>query len=432
MATSEFGKIERKDAIILLVLALGSGILFTFNSLHTMLRIIIVAVLLYHAVSNPFLCLANYIITQRYISELFTANISVSLMGVVCLSFIISNFGMIRRLRMGLALLIGIPLILISTLSGIQSSVTTGILMALILVLIVSVINYASRVSRGDVAIVAYAYFCSALSVGLYFLISAMTNTNILKYGRLNFFGDIKPITFAAFIPLLLLICSKMEGKRCFENINSKLLDYALIAIYSVVIILTAARGMIFAGIIAISIEVIFTRRKTRAIWKILPVGLFLIAFILATTDSSTFRVWRIFDFSSSEFDNLNGRTRIWSEYFRMYGGSNIIKQLFGFGPGNGGRLISSGYYTHSTFLDFLISYGIIGFLMMIYYEIKALIRLIKSKDLVLLVVMVFSIIAEATHGSSANFALFTLQAFLMLCVFSLSNNVVETGGQLG
>ena len=423
MAASEFGKIERKDAIILLILALGSGGLFTYNSLHPILQIIIVAFLLVHAVKNPFLCLADFIITQRYISELYTSYISVALMGLVCISFIISNFRMFRRMRMGLAVLIGIPLIAISTFVGVQASMTTGLLMALILILVVVVINRSSKVSRDDVALLAYAYFCSALSVGFYFLISIVTNTNVFKYGRLNFLGDIKPVAFSAFIPLLLLICTKIEGKRCFENISAPLLDYTLMAIYSGIIILTAARGMIFAGLIAIGIEMLFTKRKMRAIWKVIPIALFGIALVIMTMDSNTLRVWRIFDFGSTDFDDMNGRTGIWMEYLQLYGRSNLIRKIIGFGPGHGGRLIPSGYYTHSAFLDFLISYGLIGFLTMFYYEIKGMLKLIRNKDLVLIVVMFFSIIAEATHGSSANFALFILQAFLMLCVFATPNN---------
>ena len=50
-------------------------------------------------------------------------------------------------------------------------------------------------------------------------------------------------------------------------------------------------------------------------------------------------------------------------------------------------------------------------------YELKAIKRVFNSKDLILFVVLIFSIVAEATHGNSANYALLSLQTFLILCV---------------
>ena len=422
MTNSEFGSINRKDAAFFIVLAIGCGILFSFSAFHTLLAIIIIGLLLYQAYKNPFNCWGTYIITQRYISQLFSSYVSVAIFGVLFLSFIIRKPSMLRKLRDGIILLIGLPLIVLSIYVGYQSNETTGLYMAIILVTIIAILNYSDIATREDLAKVAFSYCCGAVSVALYFAVSMATHTNILKYGRLSFFGDIKPIAFATFIPLFFILSSKLEGKRCFENIDSKILDAVLIAVYAAVIILTAARGMIFAGIIALGIQALFSRNQVKAIWKLIPVILFVAILIFYTMASNDLRIARIFNFQSSEFETLNGRTTAWKEYFEIFKEGNLLHKIVGFGPGDGGRLVSSGLYTHSTYLDYLISYGVIGFITMLYYEVKAGVKLMRGKDLVLLVVFLFSVIAEMTHGNSANFVLLSLHAFLILCLSSNNN----------
>lgn len=421
MVDSEFGKIEKRDAIYFIALAIGSGLLFSFNVFHPVLRILLIFVLLYQAYKDPFCCWGTYIITQRYIGLLFSTYISVAVFFILFLSFFIRNPYMIRKMRGAPILLIGLPLIIISILVGKQSNISTGVFMGIILLIILAILNYSDLVSRDDTTKIAFAYCCGALSVAIYFVIAIVTHVNILKYGRLNFFGDIKPIAFAAFIPLLLIVSSRLEGKKCFENIDSKFLDSILVVIYSSMIILTAARGMIFAGIIALLIQAVFSSNKLRAIWKLFPVVILVAVFIFMTIASNDLRVARIFDFQGSDFGSLNGRSFAWKEYLELFKEGSILRKLFGFGPGDSGRLISLGLYTHSTYLDYLISYGIVGFITMVVYEIIASVKILKKKDIVLLIVLVFSIVAESTHGNSANFVLLSLHVFLVLCV--VANN---------
>lgn len=426
MANSEFGNIEKNDVIYYLALAVLSATLFSFSSFHTLLRIIILFVLIYQAYKNPFNCWGSYIIIQRYIGELFSTYVSVAIFGVVFLSFFIRKPNMVRKLRCGYLFLIGIPLIFISIFVGQNSNITTGLFMGIILLTVIAIINYSCVVTRTDIAKIAYAYCCSALSVAIYFVLSTLLNINILKYGRLSFFGDIKPIAFTAFIPLLFIVSSKLEGKKCFENINNKFFDWLLIAVFSSLIILTAARGMIFAGIVALSIQALLSKNQIRTIWKLIPLVIFVSLFIFMNLNTDYLRISRIFDFQNrDEFNSLNGRTTAWNEYIELYIKGSFIRKLFGFGPGNGGRLVASGLYTHSTYLDFLISYGLIGFVLSLVYEIKAIMKLIQSHDIVLLVVFVFSVIAETTHGSSANFALLSLHVFLLLCLSANKNNTL-------
>lgn len=417
MLQSEFGKIERRDAIYFIAIAIGSGVLFSFNMFHPFLRILLITFLLFQAVKDPFRCWGTFIVTQRYIDRLFSSYVSVAILGILFLSFFIKKPHMLRKLKDGLILLIGVPLIAISIIVGQRSNTTTGIYMGIILLTILAMLNFSDSVSRTDTTKIAFAYCCGAVSVAIYFMISMATHVSILKYGRLNFFGDIKPIAFATFIPLLFIVSSKLEGKKCFDNVNSKLLDAVLIVIYVAIIILTAARGMIFAGIVALGMQALLSKNQVKAVWRLLPVVLFVAVFIYMTMASSNLRIARIFTFQDTELGSLNGRTMVWGEYFELYRGGNILRKIFGFGPGDGGRLISSGLYTHSTFLDYLISYGAVGFITMLAYELKAIKRVFNSKDLILFVVLIFSIVAEATHGNSANYALLSLQTFLILCV---------------
>lgn len=419
MSNSEFGFIEKKDGIFMMIISIGSALLFSINSLHTVLLVSIISIMIYQAFKDPFICWGTYIITQRYLNELATTNLSVGILGILIVSFFLQKKDMIRKMRYSPILLIGIPTIVLSIYVGVQSVATTGLLMGIVLLTVVVLLNYSEIVTKKDTSQIAFAYCCSAISIGFYFLISTISKSIILLYGRLNFLGDIKPVAFSCFIPLLFLLSSRIQGKRCFDNIGNKFIDIILVFFFSTIIILTAARGMIIAGIIALLIQILFSHKKAKIIWRLIPLILFVIVFFLIYMDSSSFRLARTFDLHNDEIDTLNGRTGIWGEYIELYLNGNILNKIFGFGPGHGGRLINSRMYTHSTYLDYLISYGAIGFLMMIVYEISAISKILRTKDFFLISVMFFAIIGEATHGVSANFQFLSLQVFLILCASS-------------
>lgn len=423
---SLFGHLPHRVAIFFLIYSITYGILFGLG-LFQFLKLITFLALIICAKQNPFKCLGIYIIVMPFMNILFPSSITVAICLMVGMVFTVKNKMIVNNKVYLIYLVASFLIILLSYLLGYNSKVTTGLLMCIIVFLIISMLNYSNLIIETDISTVAFSFFCRAICLTVYFIVSYACGVNTLKYGRLSFYEDIKPVAFTALIPLLFIICSKMEGKTCFSNWKNAFVDYIMVVVFATIIILTAARGMIFAGVLTVLGMGLFTQNKTKTFWKFLPIIAICIVVFSNMLDVEKFRIARIIDFSSDEFGELNGRTDIWSDYLYALSNSGFVRVFFGFGPGDSGRIISGGAYAHSTFLDFFISYGCIGFLMMIVFEIISLVKLFVKKEWVLLTVMIFSIIAESTHGVSANIMLFTLQAFLLL-TYESRNNIKQRG----
>lgn len=73
-----------------------------------------------------------------------------------------------------------------------------------------------------------------------------------------------------------------------------------------------------------------------------------------------------------------------------------LERPVFGYGPGNAMYQISSGHFTHNTFLELLVNSGIVGFIifsyMLLYFVRTQYIRWRQTKNQLFLVFMIFGI----------------------------------------
>ena len=102
------------------------------------------------------------------------------------------------------------------------------------------------------------------------------------------------------------------------------------------------------------------------------------------------------------ENGGLNGRTEIWGEYLD-YEFSSINTALFGFGPGEIAKMDINGHYSHSLFMDWLFSYGIVGMLIFVIILIRILRLLLSSKSNFKLSLFLLSCFLFSTHGVITN-----------------------------
>ena len=103
-------------------------------------------------------------------------------------------------------------------------------------------------------------------------------------------------------------------------------------------------------------------------------------------------------------FENVeggNGRTEIWADFIQQLKDTNSL--AFGFGPGFTKDISRTGFYSHSTILDYLFCYGITGFLYILYLILSVSYKLFKNNERFYLFQGLFllNIIMFSTHGSA-------------------------------
>ena len=111
----------------------------------------------------------------------------------------------------------------------------------------------------------------------------------------------------------------------------------------------------------------------------------------------------------------MNGRTTIWLYHFQQMEKKGLYRYLIGVGPGNIARIGEIERYAHSTFLDFFFCYGLIGFVTMLYTQVRVFARIIKCRSVACAAMLVFAITMYLTHGGAFNQTLFTLEVILIL-----------------
>lgn len=427
---SEFGTLSKKTLIFLITISIVSGLMFSFSGVHIILKAFLIILMLMLATKNPYVCFAFYTIVNPYAEQLFPSTITVSMIGVLGLSLLLKTNSFTLNFSYTKILIAGVFSISFSFLLGYQTKITVALLMLTILFVVTVLLNSEKSATNQDIATIALGFICKAISLVAFLIIEISKGHNILLYGRLNFFGDIKPIAIAAMIPLLMLVCSKIENHRLFDSQKMPMIDYLLIVLFSGTIIMTAARGVIFAGIVSIFIFLLVTKRKITGFIKFIPFVIVVFLLVSYFLNSSDLRISRLFDFESQEYATMNGRTDIWKSYLSVFTNGGILRILFGFGPGDSARLISESFYAHSTFLDLLVSYGVIGFVVMFCAELKLFKEAIRAKDSILLILMIFMVVAEISHGTSANFSLFGFQAFTFLALMVKKKEAVVNYSQ--
>ena len=412
---SEFGVINRKNALIMILVAIIIGIGNSFSQFLNITAVLILLAIFVSLLKNPFAGLGYYIVSSPFIFEIFPTYISVLILIIIAVVLFLKNPKMIRGFKAGILLLSSISIIIVSYFIGYKSNGNTAMLMIVCVAIVLILYNHSNTMTEEDVSILVWSYICQAFTIAVYFLGQILNGGLSYTYGRLSFFGDIKTVSIIVSIPLIFILCTKLEGKKLFQNIDFGIWSYGIVLVFSIILIATAARGMILAVLIAVIIQMIFSKNKKILIIKLLPVIFFLTLFIILNLNNPSLRISRLFE--GEEFASGNGRTEIWGAYISTIFNSGIHRILFGMGPGEISRIGNSGYYAHSAFLDFFFSYGLLGFIIIIVCEIKLLTVSIKSKDIIIISLMIALIIMYSVHGSCASTTLFILQIMLFMII---------------
>ncbi len=113
--------------------------------------------------------------------------------------------------------------------------------------------------------------------------------------------------------------------------------------------------------------------------------------------------------------EGFNGRTDIWNYYWGLIRDGGLIHILFGLGPGDIKRLsYTMNMYSHSTYLDIVFSYGLVGGAFMVGGIIAAIIKTVKSKSIVLIAALAGLFTNYFSHGTVANFTFYIILALIV------------------
>lgn len=407
-----FKYLSAKHFFFLLSISILNAVLFSFNS-QSAIRGELVACILCLGVIDPLLCLGIYITSNLYIGAVFTGTMQVLIKVYISLMLFRKNYKMIHHLKYGIFFLASIATVIISYCTGIDSNGNVAILMLNIIFMIEVLANLKTDDIIKNIPMLVWAYVCCAISMSMYTGLSMIMSKNTAQvYGRIAFDGDIKTLATVMAVGIAILLCSIMEGKRLFGNYRMSVLNYTLLLIFSLILLLTAARGVILALIISFIFFFVFSKEKQRSIIKILPFVLFTVMIVLTYMDNPNFRIDRLF--KNEEYTTMSGRTEIWVTHFKAIVDSGPVHIILGAGPGNINRISKIKWYAHSTFLDFFFSYGILGAGLLLYLELHFLIKFIKERNACVIAIYVLSIVMYSTHGSSANDYMFLLQIVLL------------------
>lgn len=253
------------------------------------------------------------------------------------------------------------------------------------------------------------SFIQQGLMTSLIILIQVAAGTQVLLWQtRLTFDGSVRglsnPVAFSCFFLLVALFESK--PKKFF----SKVLISLLVLLEVSLIVLTYSRGVLISLFIAFCIFLVF--RSSSFVSKILAFSSVAITatilLLVLNVDAS---------FMTQGLETASGRFEIWSAFFSELFSGGVKRLLFGFGPGDVSRVLEGtlfyGYYSHSVYVDYFVSFGLLGGLLLIVLLIWLLSLVLKSRDSMLLALLVLVLLMFVSHG---NFASFDFHVLLALC----------------
>lgn len=253
--------------------------------------------------------------------------------------------------------------------------------------------------NRDGPQLLVHSLFLSAFILIVTILLNSSTQ-NFLLHGRLSIYGNIRLLANSIVIPLLFATNNLIE-----KNVNEshKTLEWVIFAVLLMALIMTVSRGAIIAYFFGASIIMVFSKNKGRIKLFLIPLVIyFIVQIILKQSIISTSILLNI-----TNVESMQGRENIWSFYMSELFSGNIIRILFGFGPGElyrvSGGVMNPGAYAHSVYLDFLFTYGVIGFTTFAIALIAIAKKIIKTRNVFIIAIFSTTIFLYSTHGSTTS-----------------------------
>ena len=289
-------------------------------------------------------------------------------------------------------------LFLISYILGMNSDLSTVVIQMFVLIvfLIVSQIH-----QKETLYMIYFSFILAGLLISFLVFCQLITGSAIKLWGyRLTYNGSVRTLSSALAIPLFYFFIQLIVPTNSKTNIGVNFLFICILLCISALLILTYSRGVIISVLVALLYIIITQLRKVNLKLILgLAFSILVVAIVLNNVE-----------INDAMFEGLasgNGRTGLWNFFWVKMKEGGAVRCLFGFGPGDLTRIAENtnygGFYAHSVLFDYLFSYGIVGFLLLLMMGLNIFLKLIKTKSTLLMALYMLTALLYLTHGNALN-----------------------------
>lgn len=250
--------------------------------------------------------------------------------------------------------------------------------------------------------------------------------------GRLVLTGTIQedPNYFCMYLSFGVIAC--IGDITSDTSIRKKIIAAVEVLFYFTIALLTGSRGGLIALLLGALLYLILNGNKIFDTKKIIGVFALIIALYVGMTFLSDSLVDR-FSVASVLESKGTHRFEIWEEAFDLFGRSNILRKLFGYGIqgvttafANNGYSFA-GYVMHNMFVETLLELGLFGLILYCIMVISFCLYAIKMKDKFSFGVIIMMVIMSMSTSIS------TFKPYLNIMMFILMsmNTWVEESDEL-
>ena len=239
-------------------------------------------------------------------------------------------------------------------------------------------------------------------------------------YGRLELSGIIQedPNYFCMYLSFGVIACI---GDITSEiAIRKKIFAAAELLFYFSIALLTGSRGGLISLLLGALLYLILSGNKTFDTKKIVAICALMIAVYVGMTFLSDSMADRFTVASILESKGTH-RFEIWAEAFDLFGRSNILRQLFGYGIqgvttafANYGYSFA-GYVMHNMFIETLLELGILGLISYCIMVVSFCLHSIKMKDKFAFGVLIMMVVMSMSTSISTFKPYFNIMMFILM-----------------
>lgn len=284
-------------------------------------------------------------------------------------------------------------------------------------------IAYLLSLDKDNFRLIVYNIFISTLFVSLLSLL-------IFDSQRLSLMGNVRSIANIVGLSIVLIFAILLE-KKIYLKIRKytdkkQLVLYLLLIIFFFFLLLTVSRGVILSVLFTIVLLAAFTMVKVTRIEfqkhqrKIVFIFIlsFLTIFLLFTLGKELELIKLLTKrFSVKISDNV--RWEFWSYAINSL---DKIELFIGAGIGSFKSIVSDkfNYYSHSIYVDILVSTGLLGLILNLLFFIYLFIKIIKEQRIVPFTILTFTLFSFFSHGSLST-------KYFWLCIALIYYSIVMT-----
>jgi O-antigen ligase len=229
---------------------------------------------------------------------------------------------------------------------------------------------------------------------------------------RFSLFDNVRSISNVLGISIVvgvIYLFKKISAKRSDDKTKLFGLEDIGVIVYvllmSVFLLFTVSRGVVLAVVVALLFFIaylIITNFSTKTLKRVLIFSLIFIAFIYVLSFSPVFSIigWDTIVMRFSQNFAENVRLEFWLYALQKLAENHL---LFGIGLANFESFISEGgysFYSHSVFIDFIVSTGLVGVISIAMISLKLLSDIIKEKNFLSLTILIYTFVSFSTHGT--------------------------------